>query len=229
MKFTNSLLSVAMIGAAVLSVSTGGVAFGFPQDRTGKGQQDKKTDKLKKAKPEAIDEQVDPDRLQAINILDREIDRAKKYNRLSDSIRVWTAAADALWKANPGKAKKTLQEAYSRIEDAFPPERKDESKAIASVRTIALRGELRSEILVVAQRHDPAMIKDLVTTVEEDKKQLIADHNEPIMFGSSSFQKEASRCSPRALPRPILSAPSNTPRKASATAFPKNSKMSSAP
>lgn len=191
MKFTNNFLLAAAICAAILPTPTKGITLELPQGQADGKQQTKKPAKLKAVKPAETTEQVDPKKLQAINIIESEIDRAKKYNHLNDSIRVWTAAADALWNINPQKSRKLLQETYSRIEEALPPERKDENKFATSARIISLRGQLRSDILAVAARRDPTLIKDLVHTVEEDKNELIANHNEPILFGSSSFQKRS--------------------------------------
>lgn len=84
-----------------------------------------------------------------------------------------------------------LRDAYSLITSAEAPEREGDSKASLGLRTTALQGMLRSEVLAVTQKHDPKLLQELMADFKENPKRLTALHNRPTVFGSSSFQKQA--------------------------------------
>lgn len=136
-------------------------------------------------------EQLDPLRWSALNAIEKEVERARSYGQVRARVVVWTSAADALWDFEPAKARSLLRDAYEQVESAAAPARPSEREALRNVRTTALRGQLRADLLLVAQRHDPALVEELTrgAKAEENKEQALAVHNEPQVFGSSSLQK----------------------------------------
>lgn len=135
--------------------------------------------------------QLDPLRLSALSVIEREVERAASYRSAQARVVVWTYAADALWDFDAAKAKGLLRDAYKHIDSAAAVPREGERQGVTALRTEALRGRLRAELLAVAQRHDAALVEELTREEEgaEGKEQLSALHNEPQVFGSSSRQK----------------------------------------
>jgi hypothetical protein len=140
---------------------------------------------------EPAPDQLDPLRLNALGAIEKEVERAKGYRSAQARVAVWTAAADALWDFDATKARGLLRDAYAQIDGAAAAPREGEKEVLTSLRTAALRGQLRADLLAVAQRRDPALVDELTREVKgkEDKEQLSALHNEPQVFGSSSPQK----------------------------------------
>ncbi|MCA1634187.1 MAG: hypothetical protein LC802_10960 [Acidobacteria bacterium] len=136
-------------------------------------------------------EQLDALRQTALGAIVKEVERAESYTQASARILVWTAAADALWEFDAEKGRELLRNAYKQIERAAVTPLPGESKFMTSMRASSLQGRLRADILAVAHRRDPELVKELTGAAEEKKTELISLHNEPKVFGSSSFQKKS--------------------------------------
>jgi hypothetical protein len=127
---------------------------------------------------------------QALDAIYQEIDRAKSYNDLRDRITVWTLAADAIWSEDPQKAGKLLRDAYSLTKDAIAVKSENDSKIAIALKNDRLQRKLKTEILLVAQKHDIKLVKQLLDSFEaEDVEQLEKIRNSPTLLGSSSFAK----------------------------------------
>ena len=137
----------------------------------------------------ASDELLDPLKYGALQAVLREAERAKDYRQASARVLVWTAAADALWDFDPAKSRNLLRDAYAQADRATAAPREGESAALTGARTTALQGRLRAEVLSAAQRRDPSLVEELVAGRKEDQKELLRLHQDPLVFGSSSFQK----------------------------------------
>jgi tetratricopeptide (TPR) repeat protein len=130
----------------------------------------------------------------ALSALEKEIGRADTYGKPGARVRVLTLAADVLWGFDEARARKLLRASYS---ETFKPEFKksDETDAASAVRLTEMIQSTRADILAVAQRHDPALVEELMNSAvkekPEDKGRLSALHNEPLLFGSSSAQKRS--------------------------------------
>ncbi len=137
--------------------------------------------------------QINPLKRTALDVLAREIERAKSYGQTRERVIVWIAAADALWDSDKLRARSLLREANEQIDGAVATARQGEKEFITNARTTVLRGQLRADLLAVAQRHDPTLVDELMrgAKTEENKAQMVALHNEPQVFGSSSFQKRS--------------------------------------
>ncbi len=136
-------------------------------------------------------EQLDPLRQMALSAIEREVERADSYSRASARALVWTAAADALWEFDPEKARGLLRGAYKQIERAEVTPLPGESKFMTGIRSSSLQERLRGDILSVAYRRDPELVKEFTGSSKEKREELVTLHNEPKVFGSSSFQKKS--------------------------------------
>lgn len=139
------------------------------------------------------DELSDPLKNSAYHDLVREVERAKNYKEAGARVLVWAAASDALWDFDPAKSRDLLRQAYTHSDRASAVANEGESPAVTAVRTTALQGRLRAEVLGVAQRRDPALVAELLAARgrKEDHKELLSLHQDPLVFGSSSFQKRS--------------------------------------
>lgn len=176
MRLVALLLSAALIGPALFV----GVA---PPAAAQRPAQDAGV--LLKA-PDAL---TDPLKYNAFDAIAKEVDRAKEYTQASAKVLVWTAAADAVWDFDPAKSGGLLRDAYAQIGRAKAQAAPGESSAITAARTTALQGRLRAEVLGVAQRHDPSLVSELLAGRKENQSELQTLHQDPLVFGSSSFQK----------------------------------------
>jgi hypothetical protein len=127
---------------------------------------------------------------QALDAIYQEIDRAKSYDNLRDRITVWTLAADAIWNEDPQKARKLLRDAYSLTKDAIAVKSENDNKIAIALKNDNLQRKLKTDILLVAQKHDPKLVKQLLDSFEaEDVEQVEKLRNSPTLLGSSSFAK----------------------------------------
>lgn len=147
--------------------------------------------KQKPAAQPRAPQQLDPLRQLALGAIEREVERADGYARASARILVWTAAADALWEFDAEKARELLRGAYKQIERAEVTPLSGESKFMTGIRSSSLQERLRGDILSVAYRHDPELVKEFTGSTGEKREELTTLHNEPKVFGSSSFQKKS--------------------------------------
>jgi hypothetical protein len=136
-------------------------------------------------------EPLDPLRQMALSVIQREVERADGYARASARILVWTAAADALWEFDAERARGLLRGAYKQIERAEVTPLPGESKFMTGMRSTSLRERLRGDILSVAYRRDHELVKEFTGSIDEKREEFIKLHNEPRVFGSSSFQKKS--------------------------------------
>lgn len=136
-------------------------------------------------------EELDALRLSALGFIEKEVKRADGYKQASARIQVWTAAADALWEFDAERARGLLRDAYKQIERAAVTPLPGESAFLTNLRSSSLQERLRADILAVAHRRDPDLVKELMGVAQEKKEQLVKLHNEPKVFGSSSFQKKS--------------------------------------
>lgn len=130
-------------------------------------------------------------RQQALDLLDKEIDRAKLYNQSKDRIIVSSRIADVAWDSNPEKAEQLLRDCYALIASAKPEARDGESAESLRSRTGTLQQKLRSEVFSVAQKHSPELFQELLKSVRENPRKAAELHKRPEVFGSSSLQKRA--------------------------------------
>jgi hypothetical protein len=128
---------------------------------------------------------------QSLGLLYKEVYRARLYNQIKDRIIVWCKIADVIWSVDPEKGKQLVSDAYSLVTSAEALEREGETKGSLAMRSSILQQTLRSEVLAVTQKHDPALLQELIKTVKENPRNLSEIHNRPAVFGSSSFQKRA--------------------------------------
>jgi len=131
----------------------------------------------------------DPVRERALEVVGLEINRAKRYSQPRNSVRVWTAAAEALWDYDAETARKTLRDAFALLGRAEAPPRDGEKESTRLVRTDALQRELRTDILSLAQRRDPALARELIESVKDDAGSVASAKSEPLRFGSASLRK----------------------------------------
>ena len=137
-----------------------------------------------------------PDRETAVNLLIKEIGRARFYRRASYSARVLTAAADPLW-TQPFYAhiaEDALRAAWKLtgrdLDDEGKARRAERTERDSPFSTSELRTELRSDILAVAERRKPALVKEFVDQIEEKAEDAVAAHNLPIAFGTGSLRQQ---------------------------------------
>ncbi|HEX8424450.1 MAG TPA: hypothetical protein VF634_13615, partial [Pyrinomonadaceae bacterium] len=154
---------------------------GAPQQQTVGGRSG-----VRPVKPEGAPD-FDYMRQQAVGVIKREIERAQMYARATNRMRVFTAAADALWELDETRARELIKEAYTQTGEPSNFEGYN-GDALAQYQAALLRGLIRAEILGIVQRRDPGMAKELIGTIKEDKAQLATLHNDPLAFGSSSPQ-----------------------------------------
>lgn len=138
-----------------------------------------------------VSDQLDPLRQLALSVIEREAERADSYSRAGARILVWMAAADALWEFDAEKARGLLRGAYKQIERAEVMPLPGESKFMTGMRSSALQERLRGDILSVAYRRDPELVKEFTGSTAEKREELVKLHDEPKVFGSSSFQKRS--------------------------------------
>lgn len=179
MNLVTGLLLLALVNPCVTS---GGATGSTPQDAPRATGGSKISDEL-----------LDPLKNSAYHNLMREIERAKNYKEASAQVLVWAAASDTLWDFDPAKSRDLLRQAYAQADRASAVANEGESAGVTAVRTTALQGRLRAEVLGVAQRRDPALVTELLTerSRKEDHKELLSMHQDPLVFGSSSFQKRS--------------------------------------
>jgi hypothetical protein len=127
----------------------------------------------------------------ALSAVGDEIDRAKRFDQMKDRIMVWAAAADVLWDIDSVRAKGLLRDSYALIEQVAATPKDSEKPYMTALRKIALQSRMRGEILSVAQKHDPGFLKELMKDVKEDPQEVQSNHDQPSVFGSSSFEKQA--------------------------------------
>ena len=127
---------------------------------------------------------------QALDAVYREIDRAKSYENLRERVAVWTTAADILWKDDPQIARKLLRDAFSLAKDATAISFDKDPPYIIALKNDALQRKLKTEVLLIAQKRDTKLVKELIDSFEEeDVKKLDKLRNSPAVFGSTSFTK----------------------------------------
>jgi hypothetical protein len=127
---------------------------------------------------------------QALNAINNEIDRAKRYDYLRDRIALWTQAADIIWGHDSQEAKRLLRDAYALTKEATAAVSENDGKYVVALKNDKLQRSLRTEILLVAQRRDTKLFKELIDSFEkEDVERLEKLRNSPTLFGSSSFAK----------------------------------------
>jgi tetratricopeptide (TPR) repeat protein len=127
---------------------------------------------------------------QALDAIDREIARAASYENLRDRISIWTTAADIIWDEDPLKARTLLRDSYALTMQATAEKAPGEKKFMVALKNDGLRRKLKTDILLVAQKHDLKLIKELLDSAEpEDTKELEELHNSPLTFGTASFSK----------------------------------------
>jgi hypothetical protein len=141
------------------------------------------------AKPTPAPSFTDPQKLDAVNLLVKEIGRAKFYRRPSHAARVLIEATDAVWDYRDSIAEKGLRDAWALTDRELDDEGKIKGAERDALSTHALRTELRSDILAVAERHNPSLVKELIATIEE-KGDATEAHNMPIAFGTGSFREQ---------------------------------------
>lgn len=132
---------------------------------------------------------LEPKEQIALGLLQGEIENAKKYKYSASKIAIWTSACDALWDFQPIAARELLKSAFEEIKSATfnekKPQGKSEENALLSQRG-ASKAKLRREILIVAQRHDATVVKELAEMIEENKEKATSAHNNSRSFGSTS-------------------------------------------
>lgn len=129
-------------------------------------------------------------RKQAIEAILFEIERAKDYSDSRERVIVWIDAADVLWDDDPRMSKDLMRRAFAEAKTASVVASDKESDFIRAIRNDQLRRDLRTEVLLLAQKREPSMVKELIATFdEEDPKKLETLRNSPAVMGSSSFTK----------------------------------------
>lgn len=138
-----------------------------------------------------------PDKQTAAGLLVKEIGRARfYYRRASYSARVLTEASDPLFPFVHYQhiARQALREAWRLtgrdLDDETKTRRAERTERDLSFSTHALRTELRSGILAVAQRREPALVKEFLDQIEEKTEDAAATHNTPILFGTGSLRRQ---------------------------------------
>lgn len=126
----------------------------------------------------------------AVEAIILEIERAKEYGYLKDRITVWTLAADTIWMTDPAKARKLLRDSYSLTKNAVVVKSDKDSPVGFAIKNDNLQRKLKTDILLIAQKRDEKLVKELVDLFEkEDSNQLEKTRNSPTLLGSSSFSK----------------------------------------
>lgn len=141
----------------------------------------------KKPAPPAFTE---PQKLDAVNLLVKEIARARFYRRPSHAARVMYEAADVLWDYRDTVAEKALRDAWALTERPLDDEGKTKGAERDPFATHQLRTELRTGILAVAERHKPELVKVFLETIEEKTEDAGASHADPIVFGTGSVREQ---------------------------------------
>jgi hypothetical protein len=142
------------------------------------------------AKPTPAPAFTDPQKLDAVNLLVKEIGRAKLFRRPSHAARVLIEATDVLWDYRDALAEKGLRDAWALTDRELDDEGKIKGAERDAFSTHQLRTELRSDILAVAERHKPELIKVFLETIEEKGEDSTASHNDPIVFGTGSVRQQ---------------------------------------
>jgi hypothetical protein len=142
------------------------------------------------AKPTPAPAFTDPQKLDAVNLLVREIGRAKFFRRPSHAARVMTEAADVVWDYRDSLAERALRDAWSLTDRPLDDEGKAKGAERDAFSTHALRTELRSNILAVAERHKPALTKELIALIDDKEEEASVSHNEPLTFGTGSLRAQ---------------------------------------
>lgn len=135
--------------------------------------------------------ELQPSQIRAIGILKQEISNTKDYKYSSLRIIVRTAIADTLWPLDPATARALLVDSFHLVKaaefsDSFQKGQMEDAP-LAQKHSEA-RSRLRRDILAVAQRHDPALVRELVASMEEDSAAAADNHKSPKMFGSTSLK-----------------------------------------
>ncbi|HEX8337618.1 MAG TPA: hypothetical protein VF621_12865, partial [Pyrinomonadaceae bacterium] len=112
----------------------------------------------------------------ALGFIEKEVERADGYKQASARIQVWAAAADSLWEFDAARARGLLRDAYKQIDRAAVTALPGESAFLTNLRSSSLQERLRADILAVAHRRDPELVKELTGVVQEKKEQLAKLH-----------------------------------------------------
>ncbi|MCA1640464.1 MAG: hypothetical protein LC785_00460 [Acidobacteria bacterium] len=142
------------------------------------------------AKPTPEPAFTDPQKLDAVNLLVKEIGRAKLYRRPSHAARVLVEATDVVWDYRDSIAEKGLRDAWALTDRELDDEGKIKGSERDAFSLHQLRTELRSDILAVAERHKPELVKVFAETIEEKGEDATASHNDPIVFGTGSLRQQ---------------------------------------
>jgi hypothetical protein len=142
------------------------------------------------ARPTPAPAFTDPQKLDAVNLLVKEIGRAKFYRRPSHAARVLVEASDVLWDYRDWIAEKGLRDAWALTDRELDDEGKIKGAEREAFSTHQLRAELRSDILAVAERHKPELVKVFLETIEEKGEEATAAHNDPLVFGTGSVRQQ---------------------------------------
>ncbi len=97
-------------------------------------------------------------------------------------------AADVLWDYRDSVAEKALRDAWALTDRELDDEGKIRGAERDAFATDALRTGLRSAVLAVAERHKPALVKELVALIDEKDDDSTASHNDPLLFGTGSLR-----------------------------------------
>ncbi|HEX8162766.1 MAG TPA: hypothetical protein VF538_12915 [Pyrinomonadaceae bacterium] len=142
------------------------------------------------AKPTPAPSFTDSQKLDAVELLVKEIGRAKSYRRPSHAARVLVEATDVLWDQRDAVAEKGLRDAWALTDRELDDEGKVKGAEREAFATHQLRAELRSDILAVAERHKPELVKVFLETIEEKGEDATASHNDPLVFGTGSLRQQ---------------------------------------
>jgi hypothetical protein len=141
------------------------------------------------AKPTPAPSFADSQKVDAVELLVKEIARAKFYRRASQAARVLIEATDVLWDHRDAIAEKGLRDAWALTDRELDDEGKIKGAEREPFATHQLRAELRSDILAVAERHKPELVKVFLETIEEKGEDATASHNDPLVFGTGSLRQ----------------------------------------
>jgi hypothetical protein len=155
----------------------------------------KEDERKEAAKRESVQSKI-PNREAAVGLLVKESRRARFIRRASDSARVLTAVADPLWTQAYYEhiAEDALRAAWKLtgrdLDDEAKSRRAERAAREVSLSTHELRTELRSDILAVAERRKPALVKEFLAEIEETEESAAAAHNLPTAFGTGSLRQQ---------------------------------------
>jgi hypothetical protein len=123
------------------------------------------------ATPNEKELQRQREQTEAISMVKRSADDAPLWNNKKAAVQVLADAADLLWDETPGQGTKWLTKAWELIEQVSGSPKNENLKEFS---TRSDQSELRTIVLTVARRHDPALaekfLKQLSQKESDEKK-----------------------------------------------------------